>query len=296
MSFSEMNKNFLIRSFSLVILFLMTVPFYGQNTTTIIEDGVIKAECCEEDPIYCTPFTYLFPGVTYEIYFMFTLNNSTPVNMDINSLSAQIFKPSGLQITPDNVTFYSIVNGNIANRVSPPFTLIPNKSKNYVAKIHFKFTPNSTGTIEPGTYIFRANASGIQNIGTSFLVSLDKLFTVWDEEEGDMPEEECNGGLQPSGTSTQKIPSFDTPLTSQWFPNPTQNSAILEIDLVKDSQVEVEIMDMQGRTLMRPNVDQQVKSGVLRKKIDVSRLPAGIYYTRISTDTETQVIKWVKLE
>ncbi|MBR9922669.1 MAG: T9SS type A sorting domain-containing protein [Bacteroidetes bacterium] len=75
------------------------------------------------------------------------------------------------------------------------------------------------------------------------------------------------------------------------FPNPATDQVQLDIDLVETaSTVTLDLLDLQGRTLQTNDLGS-LKS--LSTNINVSNLPTGTYFVRISTDLGTRVERLV---
>ena len=64
---------------------------------------------------------------------------------------------------------------------------------------------------------------------------------------------------------------------SQFAPNPAVNTANLDISLNENSKVTAILFDQLGRQVILAN-DSEMGSGNQRLSIDVSELPAGMYY------------------
>lgn len=293
-----------MKTLLILLLSISSLSFiYGQS---VLEGSTAKASCCGQGgnlTIPCNPLPILESGRTYLIYIYFTLNGPKYSDANFVTFAMDIIKPvtaGNTAILPDSVKYYSVHNGNLGNQITSSVSVPRGVTKNYVAFTYFKFAPEGEVNIEFGTYNFRVRANGFISVnngslfGTPFSNTSDSYFEVVfvdpGEPCGDLPEPlEVIGVHNPTRTSS----SFSIP--PQWHPNPTQNSAILELELSEDSEVRVEIMDMQGRILMRPVYEETFMAGMNRRKLDVSTLASGIYYTRITTGTKTQVIKWVKL-
>ena len=69
------------------------------------------------------------------------------------------------------------------------------------------------------------------------------------------------------------------------FPNPTQDRFTLELSTenVDQSNVQVQVMDINGRTLM--DYDFDFESGFLKEEIDLSNYPAGVYILKVEGET-----------
>lgn len=72
------------------------------------------------------------------------------------------------------------------------------------------------------------------------------------------------------------------------FPNPAHQSATIELTGMEGGQVEIELTDVMGRSLMRES--QEAQAGYFRQEIDLHHLPAGIYWARVMIGKRV----WVK--
>ncbi len=70
------------------------------------------------------------------------------------------------------------------------------------------------------------------------------------------------------------------------FPNPSSGSVIVETEMQKESTISV--LDLSGRELIR------LKTHEARVEMDISQLPAGIYFFTFVNDTGTKVRKLIR--
>jgi hypothetical protein len=70
------------------------------------------------------------------------------------------------------------------------------------------------------------------------------------------------------------------------YPNPT--NGLLTLDLGQISEGTVMLIDLQGRVIRSINVKSSISS------IDLSDLPAAMYFLRISSQTETLILPLTK--
>lgn len=105
----------------------------------------------------------------------------------------------------------------------------------------------------------------------------------------------CNIPLAQAYATYKEDPGRNQ-ISTRWFPTPSQNHALLEIQLAKASKIEIEILNLQGQRVLTPLKFESIARVKRRLKIDISPLPAGIYYSKIKTETEEEMVKWVKIE
>ncbi|WP_025664741.1 M12 family metallo-peptidase [Aquimarina megaterium] len=70
------------------------------------------------------------------------------------------------------------------------------------------------------------------------------------------------------------------------FPNPAKNLLNLEISNAKSSS-QINIKDINGRTLEIIDFKMPPEGNVVRKTVDISKLSTGIYFVQITTDSKT---------
>lgn len=63
------------------------------------------------------------------------------------------------------------------------------------------------------------------------------------------------------------------------FPNPAKDQLQINLNLEKDTPVQVQLIDMMGRSLKT----LQFQNGVLTETMDISRIKSGIYLIRVDT-------------
>ncbi len=78
------------------------------------------------------------------------------------------------------------------------------------------------------------------------------------------------------------------------YPNPTTDVLNINYDLQADAQVQINVLDMSGRSLM--NSKATATAGRNASKLNVSNLKAGIYYVQMNTGEEQIVKKFVVIE
>jgi hypothetical protein len=78
-------------------------------------------------------------------------------------------------------------------------------------------------------------------------------------------------------------------------PNPAVTTTMIKYELPVDSKVSIVLFDPQGKAV-NTLVNDQKKAGVYNYQLDASKLPAGIYYYRMTAVSEgQQVVQGQKL-
>ena len=76
-------------------------------------------------------------------------------------------------------------------------------------------------------------------------------------------------------------------------PNPTTNSQQIEIELVKDADIEINLLSILGQKLLNIHHQKQSK-GNIKINSDLTDLSCGIYFYEIIIDNKKQYIKTIK--
>jgi len=74
------------------------------------------------------------------------------------------------------------------------------------------------------------------------------------------------------------------------YPNPVRNTARISISLANDEQVKITVVDAQGREVMK-SVQKNFKAGSQVVDLNTSGLVDGLYFIRVSYNTENSVLK-----
>ncbi len=77
------------------------------------------------------------------------------------------------------------------------------------------------------------------------------------------------------------------------YPNPTNNNTNLIFSLNEASRVSASIIDQVGKTVKTIFTSKQYGAGNYSQQIDLSNLSKGIYYLRITTQQQSQTIKFI---
>jgi len=80
---------------------------------------------------------------------------------------------------------------------------------------------------------------------------------------------------------------------AELYPNPVVDLATLQLQLPKDCEVGIQIMDLNGR-LLRVYPVQSLGQGSHRLQVDFSELPAGFFLISVNAGSEVHRIRAVK--
>lgn len=88
-----------------------------------------------------------------------------------------------------------------------------------------------------------------------------------------------------SPTSVQELPTGTSTITLGNYPNPFSGTTNLYFNLEESAEVEIEVIDLLGRTMLKHAIGQ-IPSGIISDyEIDSEGWAPGVYYYRITTTT-----------
>ena len=76
------------------------------------------------------------------------------------------------------------------------------------------------------------------------------------------------------------------------YPNPTNNKIFIEINTAVRLKTEIKLKDLSGRVLLKDEKVFGIKGNV--KEVDISKLPAGVYFLLLNTENANAVRKLIK--
>ncbi|MFZ1529686.1 MAG: T9SS type A sorting domain-containing protein [Ferruginibacter sp.] len=77
------------------------------------------------------------------------------------------------------------------------------------------------------------------------------------------------------------------------FPNPIKDKALLELDAVNSGKVEIQVLDVTGKTIKTYRT--QIQPGINRLPIDMNELAPGSYILKIQGDDFVEMLRAVKM-
>lgn len=77
------------------------------------------------------------------------------------------------------------------------------------------------------------------------------------------------------------------------FPNPTQNSSIIEFNIEGNSLVEINLFDVQGRKIISV-LNKPLQRGKYSEQLSIADLSSGVYLLKMKTGKSVKTIKVVK--
>ena len=132
-----------------------------------------------------------------------------------------------------------------------------------------------------GDYHIQVNIEGAEH--TPYLVSLDPVSQF---------EADVNFELTPNGNVVSGIEDVDFANSISLSPNPSNSDVVLSLDIIRNTELNIFITDMTGRTLTHSV--EQVNQGAFTKQFDLSNFAAGIYLISIQSGDSIITEKIVK--
>jgi hypothetical protein len=101
-------------------------------------------------------------------------------------------------------------------------------------------------------------------------------------------------GLISGNSNTPKPFDTDNPSNINIYPNPVGENLYIKMNLIKNSTISIELLDMYGKTI-KDEKSIKIPSGHQVIKIDLNefRLSSGLYFCKIKRDDTSEIIKKV---
>lgn len=140
--------------------------------------------------------------------------------------------------------------------------------------------------------------SGVQ---TSFILNSLRTLTF---PAGNMTINKADGSTNTFALSTIRSLNFGNVLLNippigkkessnlMLYPNPVMDQLQISYEILKEGNVQVEIIDLQGRILHRQTISSQ--NGPNQAIIPVTHLRGGLYIFRLKNGTNVETIKFLK--
>ncbi|MGB3480291.1 MAG: T9SS type A sorting domain-containing protein [bacterium] len=101
-------------------------------------------------------------------------------------------------------------------------------------------------------------------------------------------ENDSTGGGGPQSLGDLPL-NFDSPIMSV-FPNPVQKEINIQYTLFRETEVNLSIFDVAGRSVRNVISKNQI-SGTYHKSLSIANLPQGVYFIKLDTSDDTIVQK-----
>jgi hypothetical protein len=137
--------------------------------------------------------------------------------------------------------------------------------------------PNATQSV---TVQFQPTAGGLRTATISIANS--------DGDEGTYDFSLQGTGIVPS----TGVGNINTATSLKLYPNPTGNTATVELDLKNDALISISVADVQGKVVL-PVIEEGMKSGENLVHLNTTGLVNGIYFVKISDGTSSTNVKLV---
>jgi photosystem II stability/assembly factor-like uncharacterized protein len=266
---------------------------------TIVEWKAIEGATSYDLQIGDTAYDYNF--VSHRIfdvpYFERTglTQTSIAVTLQLHTRYAiRVRAHNGTQTSDWSVRVNLLTEGEGKTLATPLFTAPKNSSQNIPLDVDLKWTsiPGATGydlrvALEPSFLITEADEENLSD--TTYHLQNLKPATVYyarvRARDADGITSEWTGGSEVLVFITEAVASADRSMGIDFAlslrPNVTADHAALQLDLSRDEDVEVRVVDMQGNDITA-HASQRLTIGTHLLPIDVSTLAGGNYFVVVS--------------
>ena len=80
------------------------------------------------------------------------------------------------------------------------------------------------------------------------------------------------------------------------YPNPAVDKFTIDVEVSKDSEVEVSIWDATGKLILGNVLNEELEAGSYQKEIDIRSLPAGMYNVKVTIENTVYNKKLLKVD
>ncbi|MDP2188617.1 MAG: T9SS type A sorting domain-containing protein [Sphingobacteriaceae bacterium] len=215
----------------------------------------------------------------------FTYTVNTRIENNTLFVDGSVIRNIGIN-SNDLVLHIAVVEDPI-NYATPPGT---NGEKDFPMVVR-KLLPNQNGTnlgngetATPFNYNYPLPSSFLQ----------DRLFVVV-FVQANASKIAYKGAKIKAGASLASSVKNDALISGSFevYPNPVSSQAVLNFNLVRDSEVAVEIMNISGQLVHRLNLGD-LFAGTHSHTVDLSHLAAGMYYVKTSMNDQVEIKRIVK--
>lgn len=186
----------------------------------------------------------------------------------------------GYELLPNPVPAASMVYDHIARTISPSFTGEVNSfpasvNAGELHTVNFSFTLPSTW-----------DETNMHIIG----MMLSPTGRIDNADKSTIPEAVGNGFVNGPAASVAEILA-QPDATMQVYPNPANDFAVVALNLSKESQVALKLMDVSGKTIAVKNYGSM--SGMMNIELNTVSLETGVYVVVLTVDNEKLVKRLV---
>jgi len=215
--------------------------------------------------------------------FSYTVN--TRIENNVLRVDGSVIRNIGINAT--DLRLHIVLVEDPINYPTPPGT---NGEKDFPAVVR-KLIPNATGTdlgngevATPFDYTYTLPATFVQ----------DRLFVVV-FVQANAARVAYKGAKIKAGASLAASVKNDAIVSGRFevYPNPVISDAVLNFDLIRDSEVSVDIMNISGQVVHSLQLGELLE-GNHSRTLDMSPLAAGMYYIKTSMNDQIEIKRIVK--
>lgn len=243
--------------------FSLSIFSFGQYPTTAMD---FNTNDCNGNPVHL--FSDLDAGNAVVLfYYMPSCGSCPPHATEIQTMANNINA-----VFPGKVKAYSFPYQDITDCIYSASWVVDNNLPLYAPMINGATALAYYGEFAmPTVVLLGGNAHNVMMV-------LDQGFDVSDTVA--MRDSILNL-LDPSSSGikeTTKNISF-----TKIFPNPTSDIINIEFNLNEESEVYIEMVDIDGRNILS-KTNEKLEPGTIKKHFNVSQIPSGIYFVKINVN------------
>jgi len=192
----------------------------------------------------------------------------------------------------DNTDFGTVNSGSSKTRVF----IIQNLGSEELVISAINFSgPNASDFILSGTWIFpiKVPVGGYMNVVVELnATAIGPRFAMLHILNDDDDEQDYEFALQGMVIPATGVATLSGTSSILLYPNPTVDHATLEVELDQDSNIEIAIIDVNGKYVIQPEI-RDFSAGQNKVTFNLSKVSSGIYYVRLLKDGSTQYLKLI---
>jgi trimeric autotransporter adhesin len=144
-------------------------------------------------------------------------------------------------------------------------------------------------TYSPAGHVKSANTPGIHSYAfTDFNAASGAVDVIYYR----IKQKDIDGRSTHSKVISLSPPALVNSVSVKAYPNPATNHVTLSVNFQRKDNLNYSIFDNAGRKLMHHTA--QVPAGLSSLPVDINKLPSGIYYLKISSDSVNEKLQFVK--
>ncbi len=186
-------------------------------------------------------------------------------------------------------------NSNVGTAISKVF-VIQNTGLGNLTVTGINFTgANASDFAITGTPTFPvtiASAASYSVTATFNPSALGSRNATMNINSNDADESLYDFAVSGNGVPSLSVSTLSNLSSMKVFPNPTNNTATLQVELVKAGNLSVTLVDVQGKQVI-PTIAKELKAGMHSFELNTSSLQNGVYFLQIADGTANTNYKLV---